>query len=118
MNHGGIQMTKELYELIEVINSTNDDNGWEIDDLMELIDSKDRAPKKKLKPIIKQLRYQTGRMTDALSELGFMVEEEVESHSDRVKKYDELVLSYTDYKMINIEQLLEQLRDLALGGRV
>ena len=89
------------------------------DQLIDLINSKDRAPKKKLKPVIKQLQTKLLDIEDNTDDSFAAMENTEESQGElleasieRLNEIDALYNDYKHYKKINIEHFLNELDKL------
>jgi hypothetical protein len=90
-----------------------------LSDVLELINSQDRAPKKKIKPIVKKLQ---SKMLDILEDNEKIVDNLDNSENletsffdlsmERLNAIDSLYNDYKHYKMIHIDEFLDRLDKL------
>ena len=99
------------YDLNEVIDA--------VSDILELINSKDRAPKKKIKPLIKKVQSKLLDIDEQRQEAqmhsdkaDYAQTELIETAIERLNAIDELYNNYKHYKMIHIDEFLDELDKL------
>lgn len=106
----------------DVYNTTYDlQNCFDIiNNISEALNSKDRAPKKKIKPMLKELTKKLLDIDETIQKLsdnlhdnlevetGFFVQETTET----LELIDQLFADYKHYKKINITEFLDQLDKL------
>lgn len=88
-------------------------------DVLEMMNEKDRAPKKKIKPLIKEIQIALLNADDLLDELygnledaNFNTNDLLLTATDRLNAIDELYNDYKHYRKINITEFLDQLDKL------
>ena len=122
INEDEIELTKNLdnanteqelqeYELADIVDLTNA--------IHELMDNKDRAPKKKIRPLLNEIATKALNAQDHrkeierhLDESEASIENLQEATIGRLEEIDTLYHTYATYKMINIEDFLKQLDKL------
>jgi hypothetical protein len=99
------------YDLNEVIDA--------VSDILELINSQDRAPKKKIKPLIKKVQSKLLDIDEQRQEAQMHSDnadhaqtELIETAIERLNAIDALYNNYKHYKMLNIEDFLDELDKL------
>lgn len=112
----------ENYEKDESIETASEIQGAVFDligDIFELINSKDRTPKKKVKPLLKDCQSKLLDLHEKLSDIeGLLVDtydaqnNTCEAAIERLNAIDSLYNEYKHYKMIHIDEFLDRLDKL------
>lgn len=108
---------KQIKEQIKIINYSNDLIFRLVEDIMELIGSKDRAPKIKIKSKLKEITLLTENIDHHLNDVMHPSILDSIAHLDTgVRAYDALVLSYSKHKLIHLEEFLQRIERMATHG--